>query len=102
MVSRLAVVLRDDLLREPRDAANRLIREVERCLLLALKAPVESRPCVTRIGGDDGETAGKRRRRARGLGAEREGDVAIQPSASLLEKAPVPVVWQIDREADAV
>ena len=38
MIGGLRVVLRDDLLRETRHAADGLIREVERRLLLALEA----------------------------------------------------------------
>src|ERR1043166_2896249 len=98
-----AVVLRDDLFGETGDAADGLIREVERGLLLALECAVEGvRSGVACVRRDDREPANERGSRPCRLRAKWEGDAAVQSAAALLQKAAVPVVGKVDGEADAV
>src|SRR5215472_794979 len=103
MIGALSVILRHDQLRERRNAADGLIREVERRLLLAHEGRVEAvRSSMSRVGRDDSKPAKERRGAARGLRAERKRDTPVQPAAALLQEAAVPVVGQIDSELDAV
>ena len=97
----LAVVLREDLLREHGHAADRLVGEVEARLLLRHEGRVEDLPAVAGVGGDDGEAAGER-----GIAlprpAERRRHGAVQAAAALEQEAAVPVGGEREREADAV
>ena len=71
MVRRLPVVLRDDALRDLRDATDGHVSEIEIRLLVLHEAAVErAGPLMAGVGADDGEAARERGAVAGGRGAE--------------------------------
>src|SRR5262249_17437177 len=103
MIGGPRVVRRDDLLCETGHAADGLIREVERRLLLAHEVRIEPiRARMSGFGADDCEAANQSGCRAGCRRPERECYAAVQPTAALLKESAVPRVRHRDREADAV
>ena len=103
VVDRLAVMLRDDALRDFSHAADGDVREVEAGLLILLEAAVEPAfALMAGVGTCDCEAA-----RESGIATGRtcaEGKLhrAIEAAAALQQKTSIPVLRQRDGEADAV
>ncbi len=96
-----AVVPREDLLRQHRDAPDRLVGEVEARLLVGHEGGVEHLAAMAGVGGDDREAAGERRV-ALSRSSERGRDSAVQAAAALEQQASVPFGGKCYREPDAV
>ena len=85
-----------------RDRAHRGLGEIERGALVGHERGVEHRALVAAVVADHREAAGEGGAVARGDGADRRPDVAVEPAAALEQEAAVPRVGQREREADRV